>query len=189
MDKMLDCFGCVGNTIKVSAGHYLNLADPNPQCIEIQSIASALGKICRFGGHCPRFYSVAEHSVLATHVAIRDSVCNAACRAILMHDAVEAFIGDMVKPLKIMVPQFVEIEQRIESAIDTAFGLNFNEWRRTIKQYDRAMLKLEKTTMWPDDTEQWAGFSDVAMADTTLRFFNPDDATAMFLNLWNALNR
>ncbi len=101
MSQGLDSFGCIANTIKVAAGHYVDLANPDPATIEIRSIAAGLSKICRFSGQCPRFYSVAEHSLHAA--ALADFLCvpDEAKAAVLLHDAAEAYIGDMVKPLKI----------------------------------------------------------------------------------------
>ena len=67
--ETIDRFGCLSNTIKVAAGHYVDLVNPDPGSIEIKSIAAALSKVCRFGGHCPVFYSVAEHCIHATALA------------------------------------------------------------------------------------------------------------------------
>ena len=99
-------FGCVRNTIRLRSGIYFDLADPKPEQIEITDIAGALSKICRFGGHCYRFYSVAEHCYHCSMVA------EASPLALLLHDAAEAFTGDIVKPLKIMLPEFAAIERR-----------------------------------------------------------------------------
>lgn len=140
----VDALGCLGNTIKVAAGHYVNLAAPDPATIDIRSIAAALSKVCRFGGHCPQFYSVAEHSVLAARLARSDGFPVEAVRAVLLHDAAEAYIGDLVKPLKIMLPAYREVERRLEAAIATAFGLQAERWADVVKAFDRVMLKAEK---------------------------------------------
>jgi len=179
----MDTFGCLNNTIKVSSGHYLDLRDPQPEQIDIKSIAAALSKICRFGGHCPKFYSVAEHCILAERLALRHGFQGEALDAVFLHDAAEAFIGDMVKPLKIMVPEFQAIESRIEAAIETRFGVDFEKWQPVIKRFDRAMLKCEKLSMWPDDSEQWSGFSEIDAADVTLNFWSHERAEYNFLRI------
>lgn len=182
-----DRFGCVGSTIKVAAGHYVDLANPTPAMIDIQSIASALSKICRFGGHCPHYYSVAEHCVHATMMAQHDGVSDDALKCVLLHDAAEAYVGDVVKPLKVMLPDYTIIEQRIEAAIETAFGINFEAHGATVKLYDRSMLKAEKMRMWPDDAQEWAGFHELPERAVPFQFWGPPHAYTNFMNLASEL--
>lgn len=177
----IDRFGCVGNTIKVSAGHYFDLADPSPNDVDLSTIAAALSKICRFGGHCPRFYSVAEHSVHCVRVARSEGVTLSGLRAILLHDAAEAYVGDVVKPLKAMLPSYAEIESRVECAIAEKMLVNFDEHSGVIKVADRAMLKAEKVAMWPDDSERWEGFSDIETPDVILQYWCPERSEHEFL--------
>lgn len=183
MSQGLDNFGCLNNTIKVSVGHYVDLVNPDPATIELESIAAALSKVCRFGGHCPRFYSVAEHSVLAANLAYSEGCTKDVLRAVLLHDAAEAYIGDMVKPLKLVVPQYKAIEERIELAIQIAMNVDFQKHHDVIKRFDRAMLKAEKITMWPEDTEKWAGFSDIEDRNVTIHFWSPWQAELKFLDV------
>lgn len=187
MSQVLDTFGCLGNTIKVSAGHYVDLGNPDPETIEVNSIAAALSKVCRFGGHCPKFYSVAEHSIHATAMAIAEGFGGDALVAVFLHDAAEAYIGDMMKPLKVMMPQYSEAEQRMESAIESAFGIKFGRFTDTIKRFDRAMLKAEKVTMWPEDTEKWAGFGEIEDREVKFQFWTPSDAEMQFLAMARTL--
>lgn len=181
MSQVLDTFGCIANTIKVSAGHYVDLANPDPATIEIDSIAAALSKICRFGGHCPQFYSVAEHSVHATNLAVASGVTGEALIAVFLHDAAEAYIGDIVKPLKGIMIDYMVTEQRIESAIEKAFSVSFNRHKDVIKRFDRAMLRAEKLYMWPNDSEIWTGFAEAEVAMVPFEFWSPDDARTQFL--------
>ncbi len=187
MSQALDSFGCVSNTIKVAAGHYVNLVAPDPASIEVQSIAAALSKVCRFGGHCPQFYSVAEHSIHATAMAASEGFGGDALVAVFLHDAAEAYIGDMVKPLKVTMPQYGEAEQRMEAAIEAAFGIEFGRFTDTIKRFDRAMLKAEKVTMWPEDTEKWAGFGEIEDREVKFQFWAPNEAEMQFLAMARTL--
>lgn len=187
MSQVLDTFGCLNNTIKVSAGHYVDLANPDPSTIEVKSIAAALSKVCRFGGHCPQFYSVAEHCIHATALACSEGYTGDALIAVFLHDAAEAYIGDMVKPLKVTMPQYGEAEQRIEAAIQAAFGVDFSKWMNVIKRFDRAMLKAEKVTMWPEDTEKWAGFSEIEDRVVKFQFWEPSQAEMQFLAMARTL--
>jgi uncharacterized protein len=186
MSLSIDSFGCLSNTIKVSAGHYVDLLNPDPETIEIRSIAAALSKICRFGGHCPYFYSVAEHCIHAVDLARSEGYAGEPLIAILLHDATEAYLGDMVKPLKMNMPQYVELEQRMESAISLAFGIDFDRWKPLIKRFDRGMLKAEKMRLWPEDKEHWAGFSDIEDTKVHFHFCTPTIAEITFLKV--ALN-
>lgn len=181
MNQKIDTVGCYGNTIKVASGHYIDLLDPKPRSVDIWSIAAALSKICRFGGHCPEFYSVAEHCVHAARLAVADGIPTDGVLAVLLHDAAEAYVGDMVKPLKVVIPQFKEIEDRIELAIEAHFGIRFSRWKTIIKDYDLAMLKAEKTQMWPEDKKHWVGFSEVNVADVKLRHWKHSKACRKFI--------
>ena len=183
----IDTFGCMKSTIKVAAGHYVDLAEPDPATIDIVTVAAALSKICRFGGHCPAFYSVAEHCIHATKLAFSEGFVGEAAIAVFLHDAAEAYIGDMVKPLKVMMPQYAEVEQRFEAAIQNAFCVDFHKWADVIKRFDRAMLKAEKIAMWPEDTEVWMGFSEIEDRDVELRYFDPLDAEKHFLDMAQVL--
>lgn len=189
MSQVPDTFGCIGNTIKVAWGHYVDLSNPDPATIDLRSIAAALSKICRFGGHCPRFYSVAEHCVHATRLARSERLSVEALIAVLLHDAAEAYIGDMVKPLKVSIPQFADVERRIEAAIERRFNVDFAKWATVIKRFDRAMLKAEKTIMWPDDAETWAGFSEIEDRYVSLWYWDPTTAENQFLDVAYGLFR
>lgn len=180
MNTKPDTFGCIANTIKVSAGHYVDLLNPDPATIEIRSIAAALSKTCRFGGHSPKFYSVAEHCVHAVALAAAEGYTCDALTAVFLHDAAEAYVGDMVKPLKNMMPEFANVERRLESAIEKAFGIDFCKYHTIIKRFDRAMLKAEKIAMWPQDAEDWHGFHSIEDTVVSFQFWSPGQAEANF---------
>lgn len=184
----VDNVGCLNGTIKVAAGHYVDLQNPDPATIDLRSIAAALSKICRFGGHCPKFYSVAEHCCLMYRLAKGDRFgmpygwIRKCLLEILLHDATEAYVGDMVRPLKVTMPQFGEAERRIERAIEKAYGLDFAAWKTTIKYYDNIMLKAEKLALWPEDTETWHGFENIRSVDVRFQFWSPVYAESEFYN-------
>lgn len=187
MSQGVDAFGILNNTIKVASGHYVDLLNPDPATIDIRSIAAALSKICRFGGHCPKFYSVAEHCIHAASIAWNNFSDSKAVLAVLLHDSAEAYIGDMVKPLKVAIPKYQKIEKKIERAIEVAFDINFDQHRDVIKTCDRAMLKAEKTTLWPEDKEVWSGFETIANVDVDFGFYRPREAERMFIQMARSL--
>lgn len=89
--------------------------DPQPEDVNIEDIAHALSLLCRFGGHCKEFYSVAEHSVRCWRVL--------PALGCLLHDATEAYIGDLIRPIKPFVSQYKQIEQELATAIEAKFGI------------------------------------------------------------------
>jgi len=81
--------------IQTISGRKFPLAEPDPNQIDIEDIAHALSMLCRFNGHCTQFYSVAEHSMHVSH-----EISNDLALAGLLHDAAEAYLGDVPSPLK-----------------------------------------------------------------------------------------
>lgn len=175
-----DKFGCVGSTFKTFSGDYIDLLKPDPSLMKLPDIATALSRICRFGGHCPKFYSVAEHCILATQLAIADGVRGNTLRAVFLHDATEAFLGDMIKPLKNLLPEYSLIEDRFEQAIEQEFNISFRCYQETVKHYDRTMLKAEKRIMWPDDSSEWTGFNGLPDRIVEFKFWSPEEANRQF---------
>lgn len=97
---------------------------PDPLHVEPRDIARALSMLCRYGGHVERFYSVAEHCVLMSYAVPREHALWA-----LLHDATEAYVGDMVRPLKHhpSMAAFSDLEDQVMAAVALRFGLQ-TEW-------------------------------------------------------------
>ncbi|MCO5071119.1 MAG: phosphohydrolase [Rhizobiaceae bacterium] len=107
-----------GDWIQTFTGRRFWPLDPRPEDICVEDIAHALSLQCRYGGHCLSFYSVAEHSVLlANHVAAPFK------RWALMHDASEAYLVDVPRPIKRDLANYREIEARVMAAVCERFGL------------------------------------------------------------------
>jgi uncharacterized protein len=123
-----------------STGRLIDLKDPTPEMIHIEDIATALSRICRFGGHSSAFYNVAQHSLLVTY-----KVPHEAKKWALMHDAAEAYLGDVIKPLKVLLePHYRLIEERFEQAIIKAFDIPVtDEIKEHVKKADQEMLEVE----------------------------------------------
>jgi len=137
--------------IQIYTGRKFDLLNPSPEDVCIEDIAHALSMICRFNGHCNKFYSVAEHSLHVSYRAIRPWKLEG-----LLHDATEAYVGDMVKPLKCSEPMkaFREIEHDIRYAIATKFGL----WLSVppnVKYADLRMLATERDQLMGPEVEPW----------------------------------
>lgn len=104
--------------LQTTTGRAFDLLDPRPEDVDIIDIAWSLGRQCRYLGHTHVAYSVAQHSVLVSEALPPE------LRLLgLMHDAAEAYVGDMPKPLKALLPEFSVIEDRIWRAIAERFDL------------------------------------------------------------------
>lgn len=136
----------VGTEIHTRSGKTLDLLNPSVHAISSVDIATALSRICRYGGQCPQFYSVAEHSYRVSMLAEEDGLGKDIVLACHLHDASEAYIGDIVRPLKDMLPAYKEIEDRLMDCIGNAYGVDFAKHHDTIKKYDNIMLCKEMMT-------------------------------------------
>jgi len=138
----------VGPTILLFGGSYFDFETPDDSDFTIEDIAHGLSLTCRFAGQCQRFYSVAQHSVHVSEIVQPQDAF-----AGLMHDAAEAFVGDVSKPLKGMLPQYKEIERRVERAIFRRFGIAFVP--ETVKEADRIMLSTEQRQLMAN-RDEWS---------------------------------
>jgi len=163
-----------GSVIQTADGVYFDYLDPDPAHFTLNAIAQGLANTCRFGGHCNRFYSVAEHSV---HVAgIVEPVIAVYG---LLHDAAEAFIGDVPSPLKALLPDFQVVEKRIETALLASFGLD-PAGLRLIKEADLAMLEIEHRALF-DRHDEWVCTQGVELPDVEIECWDPKRAKQNFL--------
>ena len=133
---------------------------PDPNWVDIRDIAHALSNQCRFSGHIRMFYSVASHSVACATVE-DPSLTDDDRRTLLMHDAAEAYLLDMPRPLKEAFPQYAEFENRLMEAIAARFKFG---WPMTPAQkvVDDRMLFTEKRDLlqprdWGYEIEPYPG--------------------------------
>lgn len=117
--------------------------------IDIEDIAVALSNICRFSGHLPEFYSVAQHSVLCSQLVSPEFAFEA-----LMHDAAEAYCQDIPAPLKALLPDYREIEKRTDQLIRFKLGLPLED-ASVVKYADLTMLATERRDLDIDDSIPW----------------------------------
>lgn len=175
-------FGCLNNTIRLRSGRYFDLANPKPDQFTLGDVAGALSKICRFGGQIERFYSVAEHLIHCCGVAVGDGLPVEAQRAVFLHDAAEAFCGDMVKPLKVMMPEYSRVERAAEAAVAEMFDVDFEQWKAEIRQIDHGMLIAERNYFFSRDDVEWTGEREARkLVDVYFEGWLPPQAEAQFL--------
>lgn len=138
-----------GDWMQTVTGRQFWPLDPRPEDIDIIDIAHALSMMCRFGGHCDRFYSVAEHSVLVSeNVPPQDALWA------LLHDASEAYIADIVRPAKRFINGYKDIEGRIMAAVCGAFDLPYIE-PPSVKRADNAILADEAAQIMGAKPKDW----------------------------------
>jgi len=163
-----------GNWMQTATGRQFWPMDPRPHEVFIEDIAHALAMICRFGGHCSRFYSVAEHSVLIARAAAHEHKLWA-----LLYEAAEGYIGDKIRPLKPYLGGYREAEQKIMRAICVRFNLQL-DLPPSIKALDLALLMDERDQAMVEPPQPWD--VDVAPLGVTLEFWSPARAKREFLS-------
>lgn len=177
------------SSIQLSNGKFFDFLNPDPSVISIEVVADSLSKLCRYTGHCSEYYSVAQHSVLVSHLVEPQHELQA-----LLHDAAEAFLGDVASPLKALLPDYKALEVRVNAAVMQAFGLP-EEIHPYVKDADVAALYLEHKRLmvgggiWDEglfDSMMWPTIH-LESIGSKLVFQPPAAARKLFLNRYKQL--
>jgi hypothetical protein len=159
--------GRIGNWMQTVGGRAFYPLDPCSEDVDVEDIAHALSFVCRFGGHCTQFYSVAEHCVRVSRAIEDDGGSAEDAFAGLMHDAAEAYVGDMVWPLK-QAPEsagYKLVEKLVEAAIAERFGLP-RVMPPIVKRFDLVLLSTEKHDLMNEGRGREDGSKREARAST-----------------------
>ncbi len=151
--------------IQTASGRAVDLLNPDPQAFLWSDVADSLAKICRFNGHSCAFYSVAQHSCFV-HDLLPPEEPRLRLQG-LLHDAHEAFIGDLTSPMKAALTQVYGESERFEvferghmRAVALKAGLPWPwppEWEIQIKRADLKMLATEKRDLHEPEPRPWHG--------------------------------
>ena len=174
------------SAIHTFSGRKIDPCAPDRDALSVDDIAHALSLICRAGGHFPQFYSVCQHSVACAREAAARGFSRRVQLLCLLHDASEAYLADMTRPVKAQLPQYGDYEARLQSLIYETFagGGPSDTEQSQVSAVDDAMLRAE-----------FLHFMDVDLLPQTpallsapdFSFVPFDTAAQRFLNLYASL--
>lgn len=154
-------------------GGMLNLLDPHPDNVNIYDIGKGLSHKGHFSGQSEKIFTIAQHSVWVAKKMEKDGHHPRKVMAGLLHDGSEAYLGDMIKPIKVMLPEFCAMEDRLQAVIFLKFGLNM-EWMPTIKPYDKAVQAQEYEEFY-------------VKPDPLFGYWTPEQSFANFMSYYHSL--
>lgn len=162
--------------IETASGKEFWFLSQEPQ-FDINDIATALSNICRFNGHSKFFYSVAEHSYYVSKLVPKEFAY-----AALLHDATEAYLNDITKPAKELLPDYKQLEEDLTTKLAKYFGFasDFSN-HNVIKQADWAQLKIEAYHLLPSKGKNWY-FPDNLQSGFEPLGYSPRVAKQLFLD-------
>jgi len=172
-------------TIQLASGRYFDYTNFDTKDIDIRDIAHALSNLCRYTGHCRAFYSVAQHSVHVSDILPRELALEG-----LLHDASEAYLGDVNRPLKLLLPEYRHAEEQVDRVIRRRFGLPEIE-SPEVKEADNILLVTESRDLMPkcpdDEPDEWAWAHNIPRLDREIMPWPPALAKSMFVQKFTQL--
>ena len=159
---------------------------PNKKDIDIRDIAHALSFMSRANGHFPQFYSVCQHSIHCCEEAIARDLTAKTAMCCLLHDGREAYIADITRPVKKLIPGYLEIEKTIQNAIYEKFAgsLPDKTEAKDVKDIDDALLYHEFMHFMGERTSDTVPFLKTRPEFKTIPFSEAEDR---FIKLYEAL--
>lgn len=185
-----------GDWMQTFTGRAFYPLAPRPEDIDPLDIAHSLSMQCRYNGHVQRFYSVAEHCVLMSDwILLNVGPGRADDLALwaLLHDAPEAYVGDMVRPLKVNMPDFCDADDRVMLAVAHRFNLLGGAVRRLpdftlgltlppfVKEVDTRILLDERAALLSTPPGEWS-LGDAQPLGVTIHGWSPDVAKWEYLS-------
>lgn len=171
-----------GDFMQTATGRKFWPLSPRADEVFIEDIAHSLALQCRYAGHCLRFYSVAEHSVLiARHLAAKCAPEVALWG--LLHDASEAYLVDVPRPVKPYLAGYKEAEARVMAVVAERFGLQ-QTMPPEVHEADDRIIADELANLVPMDWHR--RYVDRELG-ARLRYWSPEEARVEFLATFDAL--
>jgi len=183
-----------GDWMQTYTGKAFYPLDPRAEDIDPVDIGHGLSRQCRYNGHVRDYYSVAEHCVHLSYVVPKEYALWA-----LLHDATEAYVGDVIRPMKRYLPQFTDIEDVVMVAIVNRFGLDtLNATMRivqlgeeelprlaismpeVVKEADTRLLLNERRDMLGEPPQEW-GVNGEPFPNVFIDGWSPETAKTLYM--------
>ncbi len=183
-DKVAGLFENEDPCIEVFSGEKFHLLSPWDSVVDVVDIAHSLSQLCRFAGHTSQFYSVAEHSVRVSDIVPQEQKM-----AALFHDAAEAYIGDISRPLKLVLAGswLGIIEDRIRAEICVQLHI-FPMADTRVKWADNVLLYTEGRDLM-NNSSQWHFPAGIQPLKDRIIPWTADEAMIRFLCSYDALKQ
>lgn len=170
-----------------SGSTYFPLKGESRPDVPYEDIALGLARTARFNGQTTHFYSVAQHSVLVSRRVAELTDDPEIILKGLCHDMSESFTGDLISPLKALMPKFKELERKIEDYINDSLGLAHVDYS-LIKRADLELLATEKRDLMPNSKEDWKIIEGIDPLPYEIKALSPDDAFDEFIREFDRVN-
>jgi hypothetical protein len=168
--------------IQTYTGKKFDFLNPDVDSVCIEDITHSLSNICRYTGHVKSFYSVAQHSVLVSLAVPEEDALSG-----LLHDAAEAYLTDISKPLKVLLPEYCRLEDNVWLKIAEKFNLP-EILPASVKDADLRLLATEKRDLMSDCGSSWKITDGVECFKDKILTWGPDHAEFMFLKRFKELS-
>lgn len=170
------------NYIETYTGIKFNFLDPQPEQISIEDIAHSLSMQVRYTGHCNKFYSIAEHSLLVADLCPEHEL------QALMHDASEAYLTDIASPIKPFLQNYKMMECKVMGAINRKFGID-EFIADGVHHADVQALRIESKQLMHSKGIGWAVNNIVTspIPDIEIQSLVPEEAKKRFLERFHKL--
>lgn len=171
-----------GDWIETYTGRQFWPVDPRPEDVDIRDIAHALSLLCRYNGQCRFLYTVGQHSLCCADIGrdyYRDKKLELYA---LLHDASEAYISDVSKPVKPFLTGYKDMERRIMAVVYAALGVEppNDVYHRMVKRIDQGVMVAEAKLLMPfNGWGAWTG--DALEVNVEIGKADPDEVEARFL--------
>lgn len=152
--------------VLTSSGVLFDLLNPSADDVRPLDIYRSLAKQCRFNGHTRRHWSVAQHSVFVAEIVKMWGGSPTEQLQALLHDAHEAYLGDVITPVKQLIGDWPSLVRNIDLAIGERFGVELAYLPKIVKAADGEALDYERTRLLPEH-DSWPG---VEPLDNAIRY-------------------
>lgn len=161
--------------------------DPHVDDVDIEDVAHALSMQCRYAGHCLDFYSVAEHSVLLSRYARLVLHDRRLALWLLLHDASEAYLQDVVRPVKQHLDGYKVTEVVVQDVVYRRYGLAYSDQSVQVDVLDRRILLDEREQVMRPTRDVWDCVEGLEPLGVEIQCWTPRQARSRFMSNFAAL--